>query len=174
MLPFLTIAVMASYGAMDEFLQTFFGRSADLRDFYANMAGAITALVLLTFFTFWPASLVITATIILTITAPSKIPLAIVLPKLNIIFHLFTYAVFTFLWTGLLKRHFSIVPPGIKWLALTVALPILLLIIDKAISFFAGKEIVKASVISSLAAIVIVTTTLLLTAIVKQKLSEKT
>jgi VanZ family protein len=47
------------YGVIDEWLQMYVGRNADVRDFFADLAGAITGLLILTFVNFWPASLVI-------------------------------------------------------------------------------------------------------------------
>lgn len=134
-----TLAVMVWYGAIDEWLQSYVGRIADVKDFYFDLAGALTGLILLSIFTFWPASLLVTACIILTVTMFSKISLAAVSPTINVVFHLFTYAFFSILWTGYIKRRFDLRPPQRQWLIVSCAMPLILLLFEGIGSVVSGK-----------------------------------
>lgn len=50
---YIIIGIVATYAAMDEFLQTFVNRNADIIDWLADMAGCLTALAILTLLRRW-------------------------------------------------------------------------------------------------------------------------
>jgi len=67
--PWLVLFAIIVYAILDEWLQSYVaGRSSDMRDFFADMAGAFSALILCTFLGFWPAALLIATTVIFSIT----------------------------------------------------------------------------------------------------------
>ncbi|MFH1615856.1 MAG: VanZ family protein [Planctomycetota bacterium] len=156
-----TLAVMVWYGAMDEYLQGYVGRMVDVKDFYANLFGTITALALLTAFSFWPALLILAASLILIIAAPSRVPLADEFPAVSATFHLFAYAAFTFLWLEYIKRRFSLIPPATKWLIAAAVLPILLLITQQTLWHTISTGLHHIDILSAIAAIVTVVITCL-------------
>lgn len=45
--PFIVLAIILAYGAIDEQTQPWFGRTCDLRDWYADAAAALTAVAIL-------------------------------------------------------------------------------------------------------------------------------
>ncbi|MHC4330402.1 MAG: VanZ family protein [Planctomycetota bacterium] len=92
----LTILV---YGILDEWSQSYVaGRSCDVLDFFADLAGTLIGLILFSVFTLWPAGLLVTATVIFGMTNVAQKNLAELLPVASAAFHLFAYAIFTMLW----------------------------------------------------------------------------
>ena len=83
------LVFMVWYGAVDEYLQGRIGRNADIRDFFADLAGTIFGLVILTVLPFWSGALAISAILIFSVTNLSKI--AVLYPQIhiNITFHFF-------------------------------------------------------------------------------------
>jgi len=71
----LALAVMVWYGAFDEWLQGRIGRSVEVADFYADLAGVLCGLMILSIFSFWPASLIVSAAFIFAVINLSKIDL---------------------------------------------------------------------------------------------------
>src|SRR4030042_2153286 len=64
----LVLIVVVWYGVFDEVLQGYVGRTCDIRDFFADLAGTVAGLVLFTFFTFWPVLLAVTGIAIFILT----------------------------------------------------------------------------------------------------------
>lgn len=159
-----TLLVMVWYGAFDEWLQTYVGRSANVSDFLANLAGMLTGLVLLSIFTFWPALLVITAILIFAATNLSRINLALLLPVLYATVHLFAYAFFALVWVQYLKRRRPLPPPeNPKRLFTASILPLALLAAVKIFSAFLGRTFAAADITAAVAGIAAVTVTYHLT-----------
>lgn len=143
--------VVAGYGALDEWLQSYMaGRSASIADFYANLAGMVTGLILFSFLTFYPALLVVTAITIFLLTNLTRVNLADLLPVTNALFYLFAYAIFTTLWI----RH---IPPlnstRAKRLITALALPTGLLFTTKLFSVLSGRDFPPRDIIIAAAAI---------------------
>lgn len=101
----LIIPILVSYGAIDEWLQQYVGRSTDLADFYANMAGVTTGLVLLTLFDFKSCFIIVTGISILAISTLAKKNLGQLMPVLYSTFHLIGYGLFTQLWIWKLHQY---------------------------------------------------------------------
>ncbi|MCF7974305.1 MAG: VanZ family protein [Phycisphaerae bacterium] len=75
------LAVIVWYGAIDEWLQGYVaGRSADVHDFYADLMGTLTSLVLLSLLSFWPALLAMSAMAIFVVVNSSRADLTQLLP----------------------------------------------------------------------------------------------
>jgi VanZ family protein len=147
----LALVVMVWYGAFDEWLQGCIGRSADARDFYANITGAVIGLVILSIFSFWPGCLIISAVLIFAVTNLSKIDMLTEMPWLNISFHFFGYAGFTLIWIQFMQRYIRLV--HYKWLIAAFGLPVALLASVKICSLLIGKEIWLVDSVTALAAI---------------------
>jgi len=154
--------MVAGYGALDEWLQGYITeRSTSIADFWANLAGVVTGLILFSFFTFSSALLVVTAIAIFLLTNLTRVNLANLLPVTNALFYLFAYAIFTMLWI----RH--IPPPPLnsteaKWLITALALPIGLLFTTKLFSVLSGRNFSPWDIIIASAATAVVVTANLL------------
>jgi VanZ family protein len=165
------LLVMISYGAADEWLQGCVGRSCDIKDFAADLVGVLTGLILLSFFTFWPAALLVAGATIFGITNVSRTNLADVLPITNAMFHLFGYAIFTMLWLQFIGLFLSPKPPNTRWLVIALALPTGLLSAVKLSSAILGRGFRLADVILAVGGIVAVVAAIYLTALFRRRLA---
>lgn len=165
-----TLLVIVWYGAFDEYSQSFFGRNADVSDFLANLTGTLAALVLLSMFTFWPASLAVTAIAIFAATNLSRINLAVLLPITYLSLHLFAYAFFALLWVHYLKRRPSPPTPAQpKWFLMASAVPLALLAGVKIFSALVGRSLWATDIIAAVAGIAIVNVTFYLAALCRRR-----
>jgi VanZ family protein len=157
--PWLVLFVIVVYGILDEWLQIYVaGRSCDVRDFFSDLLGALTGLILSSFLTFWPAGLLVAATFIFGITNVTRANLADLLPVTNAVFHLLAYAILTVLWIQCPHIFFSAKAPKAKWLILALAGPAGFLIIIELYSVIAGKDFALSEIIISFGAIAAVVT----------------
>jgi len=145
--------VVTGYGAVDELLQGCMGRNCDVMDVVANIAGTFTGLILLSVFTFWPAALLITGTVIFGLTNITRANLAELVPITNALFHLFAYPIFSVLWICYIHLSLSIKPPKLKWLFTALAGPTVLLLAVKLFSVILGKGFGLREVIVSIAGV---------------------
>jgi len=157
--PWLVLLTLVIYGIIDEILQGLVpGRSPDVMDFVADMTGALTGMILFTILPFWPAGLLVVATVIFGVANVSRVNLAVVLPITYAIFHLFAYAVFSAMWIYCTKLNTSISAKtaGIKWLLPAIAAPAGLLLTVKLSAVVFGKGFTLTDTIVSAGAIVTV------------------
>jgi len=151
------LLVIACYGIVDELLQGYVaGRSSDIRDFVADLAGTFTGLIVLSIFTFWPACLIVTGVTIFGLTNIARANLADLLPGINTAFDLFAYALFTLLWIRYLYYSLSLRAPKPKWLIVASILPAGLLWAVKLGSLFLGRSFAIMDVIVSAVGIIVV------------------
>ena len=146
--------IMAGYGGVDELLQGYVGRSCDIKDFLANLAGVTGGLILFSFLTFWPALLAVTGITIFCLTNLARANLTELVPVTNAMFHLLAYAVFTMLWI----RQIHLLPSKMsmpKRLIIALAVPIGLLLVVKLFSVVSGRYFTVFDVIISGAGIAI-------------------
>jgi len=146
--------IMAGYGGVDELLQGYVGRSCDIKDFLANLAGVTGGLILFSFLTFWPALLAVTGITIFCLTNLARANLTELVPVTNAMFHLLAYAVFTMLWI----RQILPLPSKTsmpKRLIIALAVPIGLLLVVKLFSVVSGRYFTVFDVIISGAGIAI-------------------
>lgn len=165
--------VVVWYGVVDELLQGYVGRSCDVMDFFANLAGTLAALILFSFFTFWPVSLVVIGATIFTLTNLTRANLADLLPITNVIFHLFAYSFFTMLWIRYIYLFLPTKAPKPKWMIVALALPIGFLLVVKLFSVIFGKDFVVQDVIISIVGITAVVATTYLIALFRRCLTQK-
>ncbi len=157
--------VATGYGIVDELLQGCVGRNCDVRDMVANLAGTLAGLILFSVFSFWPAALLVTGTVIFGITNIARANLAELVPVTNAIFHLFAYAIFTMLWICYIHLFLSLKPPKPKWLIAALAGPTVLLLTVKLSSLVLGKVLGLREVIISIVGIAAVITIIYLVAL---------
>ncbi len=155
------LLVIVCYGVIDELLQGVVpGRSCDAMDFVADLVGALTGLILLAFFTFWPAFLVVTGITIFALTNVTRVNLADLLPVTYRVFLLFSYGFFAALWIQNMRLFLPFKAPKPKWLIVASALPVGFLVAVKLFSVISGREFRLQDVIVAavgIAAVVITT-----------------
>ena len=128
------------YAIFDELLQgVVVGRSCDIMDFFADLAGVLTGLILFAFFTFWPAFLVVTGITIFALTNLTRVNLADLLPVTYVAFHLFAYGFFAMLWIQNMHLFLPLKAPKLKWLIVASALPVAFLAAVKLFSVITGR-----------------------------------
>lgn len=158
--PWLVLLVILVYGIIDEWSQGYVaGRSSDVLDFVADLAGAITGLILFSVFTFWPAGLLVTATVIFGMTNVAQTNLAELLPVASAAFHLFAYAIFTVLWVQCVDLYLPAIRlkrTKAKWTKAALAGPVVLLLTVKLFSVILGKEFTLPDMTVSIGAILAV------------------
>jgi len=152
--PWWILLVVVSYGIADEISQGYVGRNCDILDFFTNLIGSLTGLVLFTIFTFWPAALLVTGIVIFGITNIARANLADMLPIANAMFHLFAYAAFTVLWIQCLHTFKPIKISKINLLVPALAGPIAFLFTVKLSSMILGRVVVMSDIIVSIGAII--------------------
>jgi hypothetical protein len=112
------------YGVIDEWLQMYVGRNADVRDFFADLAGAITGLVALTFVNFWPASLVTAVGGIFAMTKFLRAHPVTQGFRVDLLICVCAYFFFTLLWLRFIHNFLSVKPPKGRWLLAAPSLPL--------------------------------------------------
>ena len=160
--------VVVWYGAFDEWLQARVGRSGDVADFLADLAGTLTGLILFSFFTFWPVLLVVTGITIFLLTNLARVNPADLLPITNTVFHPFAYGFFTMLWIRHIHHFLSMKAPQPKWLIVASALPIAFLLSVKLFSVISGRYFGVWDVIISIVGIAAVVVTVFLIALFRK------
>ena len=167
------LCVMAGYGAIDEWLQSYVGRDPDAMDFLANLAGSFTGLVLLSIFPFWPASLMLTGAAIFVLTNFTHADPADQLPVINAVFYLCAYALFSLLWIRYSYQLFSIKTLQPKWLVAALAIPIGFLLGVELFSTIANGCFRPQNLLISLIGIGAVVVTVYLAALLRQNPTQK-
>jgi len=167
----LILAVVVWYGAVDEWLQGYTGRSPDVKDFAADLIGAGASLILLTLLSFWPATLLLMGMSVFVLTNCSRADVTKLVPLTYGAFHLLAYCMFTSLWITYIQRICRNYRPyrtkGIEhWLGksrnplqgfiLSAFLPFLLLGIVKLGSVALGRPFAKSDIIAAACGIITV------------------
>ncbi len=163
------LAVIVWYGVLDEWLQGYVGRNADIMDFFADISGALTGLILLTIFPFWPASLAVTASVIFILTNISQANLADLLPITNAVFHFCAYAFFSLLWLRYIHHSLPVRPPQGRWLIGAITLPAGLLVLVEFFATLTGDEFNIARMAVSAGGVVIVVMGVYLVGLFRQR-----
>lgn len=161
------------YGVIDELLQRYVGRSCDVTDFLANLAGALTGLILFTLFTFWPAFLAATGITVFLLTNLARANLADLLPVTSVMFYLLAYGFFTVLWIQYMHLFLSLKAPQPKWLIWALVLPTGFLLTVKLFSVILGKDFSVRNVIISAAGIVAVVVAIFLLSLFRRYFTRK-
>lgn len=157
------------YGAFDEWLQGFVGRSPDIYDFYADIAAAFTALIIMTFFHFWPAVLILASFLIFSITCLTRPNIAFMNEFANSAFYFLSYSFFTLVWIQCSERFWDIKKSMFKWILNSIGVPTLAMGAMTLVSLVFGKEIWYMDIITAFAAITASTAITYITAMVYRK-----
>jgi hypothetical protein len=155
------------YGALDEWLQGYVRRTPDVMDFFADLSGVLTGLILLSIFPFWSASLALAGTVVFVLTNFMQANLADLMPVTNTVFHLSAYGLFTLLWIQCIHHYLPPKPPEFKWLAGALIVPAFFLSSVKLFVFVTDKGFRIQEIIVSLAAIVAVVITIYMAALLR-------
>jgi hypothetical protein len=164
--------VVVWYGVFDEWLQGYVGRNPDIKDFFADLAGAFTGLVLLSVFSFWPASLVLTGATIFVLTNFLQAGLAEQLPVTSAAFYLFAYAFFSVLWTRYIYHSLPIRAPQTGWLAGALAVPAGFMLTVELFCVVAGSGFSLSRIVISAIGIAAVVITIYLAALYRTRLAK--
>jgi len=145
---------VAVYGVCDECLQHYMGnRSTDPMDFIADVIGAAATLGMLTILSFWPTSVIIAGLTIYTLAVFTRANLTALLPVTMTAFHLITYAVFTLLWMRYLRQRLYPQSHSRLWVAISLALPLALVVVTKVSAMISGKAFEGWDMIAAVAGI---------------------
>jgi len=161
--------IVVVYGAVNEWLQSYVGRSADVMDFAANFLGAVGGLILVTFLISWPAWLVLTGISIFLLKNITKVKLYDLIPQTDALFHLLAYAAFTFFWLCNLHYLWRLRAASFKWLISALVLPCSFLFAVEFYSVISGKGVVLRDIILSSAAIAVVVGAVFLSGLIREK-----
>jgi hypothetical protein len=153
----LLLFLITGYGAADEVVQSFIGRTFDMLDIAANFSGAFFGLLLLTFLTFLPAALIIAGIVIFGMANIARTNLAEIFPFAYGVFYFFSYAIFTLFWLLNMNFLFPKKPAKLQWLILGFGLPMCFLLIVKTSTIMLGRDIATEDIFISVAAITIIT-----------------
>jgi VanZ family protein len=134
------LAIVMVYGVCDECLQHFVaGRSTDVRDLFADFVGAVTALGVLTFLSFWPAFLLVAGTVIYTLAVFTRANVTKMVPVTATVFYFAAYAAFTLIWAGCLRRWPPVRAAERRWFLASVSVPMALIVVTKVSAVLSGK-----------------------------------
>jgi VanZ family protein len=141
------------YGVVDELLQgVVAGRNCDVRDFFVDVAGALTGLILFSVFAFWPAVLVVAGIFIFGLTSVARANVADLLPVTSAVFYLLAYAVFTLLWIQSLEHYWPRLRSRrmtVQWVMLALAVPAVLLVTVKVACVVLGRTFIVRDMLMS-------------------------
>lgn len=164
------LAAIVWYGAFDEWLQKFVGRQPEMLDFFADISAAFTALVILTFLTFWPAVLTLTTFFIFSITCLTRPNIAFMNEYTNSAFYFLSYAFFTLVWIQSSERIWNIKKSQAKWFISSIGIPAAAMTAMTLISLAFGKDFWLLNIITAASAIIAATaTSYIITKIVNKK-----
>jgi hypothetical protein len=131
----LVFLMTAAYGGIDELLQPYVGRTKDLGDFLANIAGVSAGLILFAFLAFWQALPAVLAITIFGLTNLAKANLSTLVPIWNTLFHFFAYGCLALVWCRVMKQCFFY-----KSVVATFGAPFCFLLAVKASSLLLGRH----------------------------------
>lgn len=135
------LAVIAWYGATDEWLQGFVNRSPDVHDFAADFFGAITGLAILTVFSYWPAILSVLGVLIFAATNLTRYRMFAGNEIINTSFYFITYSLFALVWLQCVHHYLGMNRHGSKRYAVGVSVPVCFLGLVTVCSAVIGKGI---------------------------------
>jgi VanZ family protein len=161
--------VVVWYGVVDEVLQGYVGRSCDITDFLADLAGTLAGLILFSVFSFWPMLLIVTGTAIFTLTNLTRANLDELVPITNAMFHLFGYGFFTIVWIQYIHLFLPMKAPKPKWMIAALVLPTGLLLTVKLFSIILGKDFGVEDTIIAIGGIITVVATTYLIALFRRR-----
>ena len=167
------LLVIVWYGALDEWLQGYMGRCPQFSDFFADLAGAITGLILLTIFPFWPIYIGLTAAVIFILTNFLQANFVDDMPFLIVVFHLGAYGFFSMLWARYACHLLGVKAPQPKWLIAVLVVPIGFLLMVESFSAIAYEGFRWKDMFISIASIVAVVFGIYMVALLRLRFGQK-
>jgi hypothetical protein len=132
--------------------------------------GALTGLVLLTIFPFWPASLILTGGCIFILVNFMQASMANYLPITDTVFYLGAYGFFTLLWIRYMIYLLPARAPQARWLIGAPALPVLFLIAVELFSVATGNELDFSRIVASLCGVCAMVLIYFITSLVRSRI----
>jgi len=154
-LVWLVLLASAAYGGIDELLQPYVGRTKDLGDFLANVAGASAGLIMLSFLAFWQALPAVLAITIFGLTNLTKADLSNLVPITDAVFHVLAYGGFTLACVQFMNLYLSPRTTIVR-LLLTVGVPVGFLLVVKTGSILLGRPFALTDLLFSVLTIIAV------------------
>ncbi|MCP4453453.1 MAG: hypothetical protein GY809_18495 [Planctomycetes bacterium] len=153
------LVVTVWYGVMDEWLQGFVhGRTADVHDFYADLAGTLTSLAVLSILSFWPALLTMSGMAVFVLVNSARADLTQLLPVTSILMNPLIFSCFTGLTLFCVRTSkiafFSTIRDEFRWL-LPILIPSTLLAIVKGGGYLLHRQVNSRDSLLSWLAIVL-------------------
>ncbi|MHC4360013.1 MAG: VanZ family protein [Planctomycetota bacterium] len=148
------ISIIILYSILDESLQGYVGRSSDAHDFLANIAGAAIGMILFSFFSFWPAFLIVTAIVIFLLANLARANISELIPVTEAVFYFCAFGTLSLVWIRCMRRFSSVSRSIPKWLITALGPPCVFLAIVKLSSTITGRSFSSRSVIMSAAGII--------------------
>lgn len=165
--------VVVWYGVFDEWLQGYVGRNTDIMDFFADLAGTLTCLIMLSIFSFWRAALILTGTFIFAAANLTRVSIAEILPTISVAFNLFSYSFFSILWVEYIRRFIRVCAPEVKWLKIALVLPAAFLLTVRLFSVILGRGFGLTDTVVAATGIGIVVATYYITAFFRCRIAKR-
>ena len=121
------LGALTLYGAVNEYLQGFVGRSACVEDFIANLFGIVFAMGVMSIFHFWPALLIAGLGSVFVVSNLSNLTALYPQYHFNTVFHFIAYAGLTLIWIQHIERYLHLRRNRTAWLLAATALPVAML-----------------------------------------------
>jgi hypothetical protein len=152
-LPFwITLAVLAVYGGLDEWLQGFTHRTPDVWDWTADMGGVLTGLVIFGVVGLRLSALGVATVCIFVLTSLCKTdPLGFV-PFIDILFYIGAYALVALLWMDYLWKRHSL--SHIEFTLFSLLIPAILFSVTMLVAAMMGKQFAIDRLIAAAAGII--------------------
>jgi VanZ family protein len=151
-LVWLVLLASAAYGGIDELLQPYVGRTKDLGDFLANVAGASVGLIMFTYLAFWQALPAVLAITIFGLTNLAKADLSKLAPITNAVFHILAYGGFTFAWVQFMNLYLARKTTIVR--LLSAITPVGFLLVVKIGSLLLGRHFAETDILFGILGII--------------------
>jgi len=151
-----SLFVIVCYGAMDELLQTYMARSSSIFDFIADISGAISALILLSIFSYRSAQIIVTMMTIFAIRNITVVNFNILFPQFSMIFHLFGYGFLSWLCARHIYQSTTFKINKLLQIILLISGPCIFLCITECTAAIIGRTLQISDIIISVFSILTV------------------
>lgn len=160
----ITLGIALLYGALDEYLQTFVGRDANIYDFFANAAGALTALLTMTFLGFWASAVSVCSIVLFVLVSFSRVSFERIISLPDPLAYMAGYAILTAVWLRYVRHHIR-PATNLKWWLWGAFWPVLVLIVTEITADISDSAVTdSARAVLSAAGILLTISTAALTA----------
>jgi VanZ family protein len=153
-LPFwITFAVLAIYGGLDEWLQGFTHRTPDVWDWTADMSGVLTGLIIFGVVGLRLSALGVATVCIFVLTSLCKTDPLGFIPFVDILFYIGAYGIVTLLWMDYLWKKPSL--SRVEFIFLSLLMPVILLCVTLLAASIMGKQFALDRLIAAVTGITV-------------------